>query len=159
MNKENSKVVTEVAPTGLALKIYQWKKSLRTVTPYLMFFGVFLWIATYYLFVEGWELPRFNKLPGPVEVITEWINPDPDWGISLFSPIYYEHIIASCRRIMIAFTIATCLGVPLGLFDCWFIFVGVLMVLIFMTLYYRRSGLIANVALVLNIFIGFHDFH
>ena len=84
-----------------------------------MFFGVFLWIATYYLFVEGWELPRFNKLPGPVEVITEWINPDPDWGISLFSPIYYEHIIVSCRRILIAFTIATCVGVPLGLFMGW----------------------------------------
>ena len=27
---------------------------------------------------EGWELPRFNKLPGPVEVITEWINL---WGV------------------------------------------------------------------------------
>jgi NitT/TauT family transport system permease protein len=84
-----------------------------------MLIGVSLWLATYYLFVEGWELPRFNKLPGPVEVITEWINPDPDWGISMFSPIYYEHIIVSCRRILIAFTIATCLGVPLGLFMGW----------------------------------------
>jgi len=119
MNQKNSKATTQQAPTGLALKIYNWRKSLKTLTPYLMFFGVFLWIATYYLFVEGWELPRFNKLPGPVEVITEWINPDPDWGISLFSPIYYEHIMVSCRRILIAFTIATCLGVPLGLFMGW----------------------------------------
>lgn len=119
MNQKNSKATTQKAPTGLALKIYNWRKSLKTLTPYLMFFGVFLWIATYYLFVEGWELPRFNKLPGPVEVITEWINPDPDWGISLFSPIYYEHIMVSCRRILIAFTIATCLGVPLGLFMGW----------------------------------------
>jgi len=119
MNQKNSKATTQKAPTGLALKIYHWRKSLKTLTPYLMFFGVFLWIATYYLFVEGWELPRFNKLPGPVEVITEWINPDPDWGISLFSPIYYEHIMVSCRRILIAFTIATCLGVPLGLFMGW----------------------------------------
>ena len=119
MNQKNSKATVQKAPTGLALKIYNWRKSLKTLTPYLMFFGVFLWIATYYLFVEGWELPRFNKLPGPVEVITEWINPDPDWGISLFSPIYYEHIMVSCRRILIAFTIATCLGVPLGLFMGW----------------------------------------
>ena len=119
MNQKNSKATTQKAPTGLALKIYNWRKSLKTLTPYLMFFGVFLWIATYYLFVEGWELPRFNKLPGPVEVITEWINPDPDWGISLFSPIYYEHIMVSCRRILIAFTIATCVGVPLGLFMGW----------------------------------------
>ena len=119
MNKKKSAENNQKAPTGLALKIYNWQKSLKTLTPYLMFFGVFLWIATYYLFVEGWELPRFNKLPGPVEVITEWINPDPDWGISLFSPIYYEHIMVSCRRILIAFTIATCLGVPLGLFMGW----------------------------------------
>ena len=119
MNQKESTVNTKEAPTGLALRIYNWQKSLKTLTPYLMFFGVFLWIATYYLFVEGWELPRFNKLPGPVEVITEWINPDPDWGISLFSPIYYEHIVVSCRRILIAFTIATCVGVPLGLFMGW----------------------------------------
>ena len=119
MKQKESTVNTREAPTGLALRVYNWQKSLKTLTPYLMFFGVFLWIATYYLFVEGWELPRFNKLPGPVEVITEWINPDPDWGISLFSPIYYEHIIVSCRRILIAFTIATCVGVPLGLFMGW----------------------------------------
>ncbi len=119
MTQKNPTVNIKEAPTGLALKIYNWKKSLKTLTPYLMLVGISLWLGTYYLFVEGWELPRFNKLPGPVEVITEWINPDPDWGISMFSPIYYEHIMISCRRIMIAFTIATCLGVPLGLFMGW----------------------------------------
>lgn len=119
MTQKNSTVNIQEAPTGLALKIYNWRKSLKTLTPYLMLIGISLWLGTYYLFVEGWELPRFNKLPGPVEVITEWMNPDPDWGISMFSPIYYEHIIVSCRRIMIAFTIATCLGVPLGLFMGW----------------------------------------
>ncbi len=119
MTQKNSTVNIQEAPTGLALKIYNWRKSLKTLTPYLMLIGISLWLGTYYLFVEGWELPRFNKLPGPVEVITEWMNPDPDWGISMFSPIYYEHIMISCRRIMIAFTIATCLGVPLGLFMGW----------------------------------------
>lgn len=107
------------APMGLALTWYRWRRSLRTTTPYLMLFGIALWILCYYLFTEGWELPRFEKLPGPVEVITEWLNPDPVWGISLFTESYYDHVIASCVRIAIAFTIATGLGVPLGLFMGW----------------------------------------
>lgn len=110
---------TRRAPTGLALTFHNWKASLRRPTPYLMALGIILWIGSYYLFVEGWKLPRFNKLPGPVEVISEWLSRDPDWGISLFSPEYYEHIFVSCRRIVIAFSIATGLGVPLGLFMGW----------------------------------------
>ena len=119
MNEKNPPLNIQEAPTGFALTIHNWKKSLKTLTPYLMFIGVALWIGSYYLLVEGWQLPRFNKLPGPVEAITEWTSRDPDWGISMFSPIYYEHIIVSCRRIAIAFAIATCVGVPLGLFMGW----------------------------------------
>ena len=119
MNEKNPPLNIQEAPTGFALTIHNWKKSLKTLTPYLMFIGVALWIGSYYLLVEGWQLPRFNKLPGPVEVITEWTSRDPDWGLSMFSPIYYEHIIVSCRRIAIAFAIATCVGVPLGLFMGW----------------------------------------
>jgi NitT/TauT family transport system permease protein len=106
-------------PTGLAMTLYRWKVGLKTPTPYLMFFGVFLWIATYYLFCEGWQLPRFNKLPGPLEVITEWVSRDPDWGISLFTEDYHAHILVSCQRILISFAIATGVGVPLGLFMGW----------------------------------------
>ena len=87
--------------------------------PYLTVFGLALWIFVYYITTEGLELPRFNKLPGPVEVITEWLNPDPMWGISLFTEAYYDHVLVSCRRILIAFAIATCIGVPLGLFMGW----------------------------------------
>ena len=119
MNEKNPPLNIQQAPTGFALTIHNSKKSLKTLTPYLMFVGVALWIGSYYLLVEGWQLPRFNKLPGPVEVITEWTSRDPDWGLSMFSPIYYEHIIVSCRRIAIAFAIATCVGVPLGLFMGW----------------------------------------
>lgn len=115
----DSKSQLPVAPTGLGLTLYRWRRGLRTSTPYLMAFGLFLWILCYYLFTEGWELPRFNKLPGPVEVITEWLNPDPLWGISLFTDSYYDHVLVSCRRILIAFTIATGVGVPLGLFMGW----------------------------------------
>jgi len=119
MAEQKSQPKLQQAPTGLALIFYKWKVSLKTPTPYLMAFGIALWIGTYYLLVEGWKLPRFNKLPGPVEVITEWLSRDPDWGISLYTPEYYDHIIVSCRRILIAFTIATGLGVPLGLFMGW----------------------------------------
>ncbi len=98
---------------------YRWKKALRTPTPYLMAFGIGLWILTYYLLTEGWQVWRFQKLPGPVEVITEWFNPDPMWGISLYTETYYHHVIVSCRRIAIAFSIATGVGVPLGLFMGW----------------------------------------
>jgi NitT/TauT family transport system permease protein len=107
------------APVGIGLTWYRWRRALRTPTPYLMAFGISLWILCYYLFTEGWELPRFEKLPGPVEVITEWLNPDPVWGISLFTETYYDHVVASCWRIAIAFSIATGIGVPLGLFMGW----------------------------------------
>ena len=99
--------------------MYRTKKSLRTSTPYLMFFGIALWLGTYYLLNEGWALPLFNKIPGPVEVITEWISRDPVFGMSLFTEAYHINIYVSCQRILIAFSIATGIGVPLGLFMGW----------------------------------------
>jgi len=107
------------APTGFSLTLYRWRKSFGTSTPYLMAFGIFLWLTSYWLLTEGIGLPRFNKLPGPVEVVTEWLSTDPLWGISLFSETYHEHIYVSFRRIIIAFAIATGVGVPLGLFMGW----------------------------------------
>jgi len=106
-------------PSNLTIFSYNFFKYVKTPTPYLMIFGVILWLGAYYLFCEGWKLPLFNKLPGPYEVITEWLNPDPDWGISMYSPEYHDHIYYSCRRILIAFAIATGIGVPLGLFMGW----------------------------------------
>ena len=109
----------ESGPSNLSITLNNWRESLKTTTPYFMAFGVFLWLFSYYLLCEGWALPRFNKIPGPVEVITEWLSRDPDWGISLFSEDYQTHILVSCRRIFIAFAIATGVGVPLGLFMGW----------------------------------------
>lgn len=107
------------APSGIHLQLYRLGKSLRTPTPYLMTFGIFLWLLTYYLFTEGWKLPRFEKIPGPVEVVTEFISRDPIWGTSLFTEDFHTNVYVSCRRIFIAFCIATGLGVPLGLFMGW----------------------------------------
>ena len=94
-------------PTGFWLFLYRANKGVRTSTPYLMFFGIALWLVTYYLFNEGWKLPLFNKIPGPVEVITEWISRDPTFGMSLFTEAYHTNIYVSCQRILIAFSIAT----------------------------------------------------
>ena len=92
-------------PSNLTIFSYNFFKLVKTPAPYLMIFGVILWLRAFYLFCEGWKLPLFNKLPGPYEVITEWLNPDTDWGISMYSPEYHDHIYYSCRRILIAFAI------------------------------------------------------
>ena len=84
-----------------------------------MALGIILWLGSYYLFTEGWELPRFEKLPGPVEVIGEWFSRDPLWGVSVFTEEYYHHIVASCQRIAIGFVLATVLGVSVGLMMGW----------------------------------------
>ena len=107
------------SPSRGAIMLYRWRRKLREPTPYLMVFGIVLWFTCYYLFTEGWELPRFNKLPGPVEVITEWLNPDPMWGVSIYTEEYYRHILASCQRILIGFCLATVLGVSVGLMMGW----------------------------------------
>jgi len=71
---------TVMAPKGLALVWYRLKKSLVTPAPYMMLFGIVLWLGTYYLLTEGWKVPRFEKIPGPVEVITEFFSYDPIWA-------------------------------------------------------------------------------
>jgi ABC-type nitrate/sulfonate/bicarbonate transport system permease component len=80
---------------------------------YAIFFGA------WHLAVEVLALPRFAKLPGIVQVLHEWSSRDPVFGLSLYTPVYYDHIWSSVRRIGIAFTLATTLGVPVGLFLGW----------------------------------------
>ncbi|MEP6655837.1 MAG: ABC transporter permease, partial [Betaproteobacteria bacterium] len=51
--------------------------------------------------------------------IREWFSKDPTYGLSIYTPEYYQHILVSIRRIGIAFLLATSLGVPFGLFLGW----------------------------------------
>jgi ABC-type nitrate/sulfonate/bicarbonate transport system permease component len=88
---------------------------LRSPRTYLRLLGYALFFGAWYLAVEVLALPRFAKLPGITQVIHEWLSRDPVFGLSLYTPVYYEHIWASLRRIAIAFTLATTLGVPVGL--------------------------------------------
>lgn len=106
-------------PGALGRSWWRFKKSLGQPGPYLTVIGIVLWIFAYWLLCEGLKLPRFVKLPGPVTVLKEWLSPTPNQGISIYTPEYYQHILASCRRILIAFTIATGVGVPLGLLMGW----------------------------------------
>ena len=100
----------------LVFRLTHWLRSPR---PYLMLVGFALFLGFWYLTVEVWKLPRFAQMPGPTDVITEWLSPDPSYGLSIYSPEYYQHIWVSWRRVSIAFLLATATGVPLGLFLGW----------------------------------------
>lgn len=107
------------APTGISYFQHVLNKKLRSPTPYLTALGIGGWLLLYWLFSEVWNLPRFEKMPGPVAVISDWVSRHPFQGISIFTEAYYIHIWVSVRRIVIAFTIATAIGVPLGLIMGW----------------------------------------
>ncbi len=106
-------------PSRFEVAAYRLSQWLRSPRPYLMLLGFALFLAFWYLTVEVWKLPRFVQMPGPTAVITEWLSPDPTYGLSLYSPEYYQHIWVSLRRVLIAFVLATAAGVPLGLFLGW----------------------------------------
>lgn len=105
--------------TGMALTMFRLAQWLRSPRPYLMVVGFALFLGFWYLSVEVWKLPRFVQMPGLTQVVQEWLSPDPVYGLSIHTPEYYTHIWVSCRRVFIAFFIATALGVPLGLFMGW----------------------------------------
>ena len=99
-----------------SFRIAQWLKSPK---PYLMAGGFAILLGLWYLTVEVWKLPRFRDIPGPTAVFKEMFNRNPAYGLSVYTPEYYQHIWASVRRVSIAFALATGLGVPLGLFLGW----------------------------------------
>ena len=104
---------------GINLTLYRlllWVKSPR---PYLMLIGFALFLGFWYFTVEVWKLPRFREMPGITVVIKEWLSRDPTYGLSLYTDEYYKHIWVSVWRVTQAFSLATVLGVPFGLFLGW----------------------------------------
>jgi len=85
----------------------------------LMLVGFLAFLAFWHFAVDVWRLPRFSQMPGFFTVLKEWLNPDPVYGLSIYTAEYYTHIFASCARVFVAFALATILGVPLGLFMGW----------------------------------------
>jgi ABC-type nitrate/sulfonate/bicarbonate transport system permease component len=104
---------------GLELTLFRVSQWLRSPRPYLMLLGYSLLLGGWYLTVEVLRLPRFAEMPGLTQVVHEWFSHDPIYGISIYTPIYCQHIWISLRRIGIAFTLATALGVPVGLLLGW----------------------------------------
>ena len=115
----DSSLSSMAPPTRGERAWFSLKKALSSPSPYLAILGIALWLGTYWLLCEVLQLPRFVKIPGPVAVFSEWFSYHPKQGISIWTPEYYDHIFASCRRILYAFTLATVIGVPLGLFMGW----------------------------------------
>lgn len=104
---------------NVSLFMYRIAKWFQSPTPYLMVVGFGLFLGAWFMLSEVLEFWRFGLIPGPREVAIEWANPNPIYGLSVYTPEYYTHIWVSIRRILIAFTIATCIGVPIGLFLGW----------------------------------------
>jgi len=102
-----------------ALFMYRLGKWLTSATPYLMLAGFALFFGAWYLLSEVFKVWRFASLPGPHQVLVEWFNPNPVYGMSLYTPQYYMHVWMSVRRVLYAFVISTALGVPFGLFLGW----------------------------------------
>lgn len=99
-----------------SFRLSQWFKSPK---PYLMLIGYASLLGFWYGSVELLKLPRFSEMPGLTTVFHEWVSKDPVYGLSIYTPVYYQHILVSLQRIAIAFALATGLGVPAGLLLGW----------------------------------------
>jgi len=75
--------------------------------------------ALWYGSVKWLPLDSFRRLPDPITVITEWLSPNPTFGVSIFTHPYYLHILYSTYRATAAFLLAVLLGVPLGICMGW----------------------------------------
>lgn len=92
---------------------------LRSPRPYLMLVGFAIFLGLWYLTVEVWRLPRFKEMPALTTVIVDWLSKSPRFGISIYTPEYYEHIWISTKRVVIAFFFSSSLAIPLGLLLGW----------------------------------------
>jgi len=81
--------------------------------------GFVIFVGLWWVTVSLLKLPWFNRLPGPVEVVSEWLSPEPTFGISIYTKDYYTHIFYSTYRATAAFLLATLLGIPFGLLMGW----------------------------------------
>jgi NitT/TauT family transport system permease protein len=98
---------------------HQIRKTLTSKSFLLQIGGFVAFLVGWELTVKTFSLPWFNRLPGPWECLLEWLSPDPDYGISIYTEAYYTHIIYSTYRATTAFVLATLLGVPMGLLMGW----------------------------------------
>ncbi len=103
---------TKVQSTPLALRSAN-KSVLLNVA------GVLCLVICWFLLAEYFKVSHFAKLPGPIESLKEWASPHPTYGLSLFTQDYYFHIAISVFRVLVAFLLASMIGIPIGLFMGW----------------------------------------
>src|SRR5262249_18343857 len=94
----------------------EWIASPR---PWLALAGFAVALGAWHLTTSVLRLPLFEKITPPATVFREWFTRAPAFGVSLFTPVYYEHIAYSVYRAYTAFLLAVLLGVPIGLLMGW----------------------------------------
>ena len=105
--------------SSVSLTMYRLSQWLQSPRPYLMLVGLALFLGFWYLAVEVLKLPRFREMPGITSVAREWFSRSPTYGLSIYTPEYYQHITMSVWRVAQAFFLATLIGVPVGLMLGW----------------------------------------
>lgn len=81
--------------------------------------GFAAFFGCWYLLTAVVVPPRFNFIPDPLYLFHEWTSREPTYGVSIFTPEYYDHIWTSTLRVLGAFTAAVLLGAPLGILLGW----------------------------------------
>lgn len=81
--------------------------------------GLVAFFVIWYVASAVLSLPRFKFVPNPWYLFNEWISRDPKFGVSLYTSIYYEHILVSTLRVYTAFALAVLFGAPLGILLGW----------------------------------------
>lgn len=108
-----------VTTTARGVAFGRFGTWLKSPAPYLALAGYGLFLLTWYVLVDALALGRFSRMPGIGSIVHEWLSVDPTYGVSIHTPVYYQHILTSLQRVGIAFALATGLGVPLGLLLGW----------------------------------------
>jgi NitT/TauT family transport system permease protein len=103
-------------PVGLMNRLMRKVRSARTMRGIA---GISVFFVVWYFFTAVVIPPRFEFIPNPVYLFMQWISPTPESGVSLFTSVYYQHILVSTARVYAAFFLAIILGVPLGLMLGW----------------------------------------
>ena len=81
--------------------------------------GFACFFAVWYFLTAVIVPPRFHFIPNPLYLFREWVSAAPKFGVSIYSPQYYEHILVSVWRVYTAFAISVLVGAPLGILLGW----------------------------------------
>jgi NitT/TauT family transport system permease protein len=106
--------MTRVQSKSLGSRI---KKAAASPAFWRGLLGLTLFFVGWYVLTAVLKLPRFEKIPNPLSVVIDWL--DPRATRSLFVPAYYVDILYSVARTYVAFFAAVVLGVSIGLLMGW----------------------------------------